>query len=383
MIPLCVPNLNGNEWQYVKECLDTEWVSSAGKYVDLFEQKILEYTGAKYAVACINGTAALQVSLRLAGVCQGDEVIVPTLTFIAPVNAIAYNGANPVFMDVDNYYNLDVEKTIEFIQNETFLKDGFSYNKKSNKKIAAIMPVHMWGNPVWLDELIHVCKKSNIAIVEDASESLGSFYNKGKFNRCHTGTVGMMGCISFNGNKIITSGGGGMILTNDNAIMEKARYLTTQAKDDPVRYIHNEIGYNFRLSNIQAALGVAQLEQLPNFVERKRDILNTYKASINGIDGLSIADVPSYAENNHWMVLLQIDKDIYGENREALMHRLDKKNIQTRPAWSPIHLQKPYRTCQTYHIEKADELVDNSLCLPSSTNLENSDLSEVIRALKK
>jgi perosamine synthetase len=383
MIPLCAPNINGNEWLYVKECLDTEWVSSAGKYVDLFEQKIIEYTGAKYAVACINGTAALQVSLRLAGVNSGDEVIVPTLTFIAPVNAIAYNGASPIFMDVDKYYNLDIEKTIDFIQNETFLKNGFAYNKRSNKKIAAIMPVHMWGSPVWLDELISICNKNNITIVEDASESLGSFYNKGKFNQYHTGTLGMMGCISFNGNKIITSGGGGMILTNDISLMKESRYLTTQAKDDPVRYIHNEIGYNFRLSNVQAALGVAQIEQLPQFIERKCDIYNFYKTSINSFDGLRIADVPSYAENNHWMVILQIDKDVYGESREELMSRLNKKNIQTRPAWSPIHLQKPYQTCQTYCIENAQQLVDISLCLPSSTNLTNSELVEVINALEK
>ena len=180
-IPLSVPSLNGNELEYVKECVDTEWVSSAGKYVDLFEEKIEEYTGAKHAIACVNGTSALQLSLRLSGVIPGDEVIAPTLTFIAPVNAISYNGATPIFMDADNYYNIDSEKTISFINNETIFKDGFTYNKKTNKRISAIVPVHVWGNACWLDELIGLCHDRKISIIEDASESLGSFYNNGKF----------------------------------------------------------------------------------------------------------------------------------------------------------------------------------------------------------
>jgi dTDP-4-amino-4,6-dideoxygalactose transaminase len=234
-IPLSIPSLNGNEWQYVKECLDTEWVSSSGKYVDLFEKVVADFTGSKYAIACVNGTSALQVSLRLTGVQPDDEVIVPTLTFIASVNAITYNGASPVFMDADKYYNLDSEKTIEFIKNETVFKDGLTYNKISNKRISAIVPVHVWGNACWLDELISICKKRNISIIEDASESLGTVYNAGRYSGKHTGTVGKLGCLSFNGNKIITTGGGGMILTDDEELADKARYLTTQAKDDPVR----------------------------------------------------------------------------------------------------------------------------------------------------
>jgi aminotransferase in exopolysaccharide biosynthesis len=381
VIPLSVPNISGNEWQYVKECLDTEWVSSAGKYVDLFEQRISEYTGAKYAVACVNGTSALQVSLRLAGVQPGNEVIVPTLTFIAPVNAITYNGASPVFMDVDEYYNIDVEKTIKFIQTETIFNGGNTYNKKSEKRITAIVPVHMWGNAVWLDELVSLCKVRNITVVEDASESLGSIYTEGDYKGQHTGTICSLGCLSFNGNKIITTGGGGLILTDDGELADKARYLTTQAKDDSVRYIHHEIGYNFRLSNIQAALGVAQLEQLQGFLARKREISYKYQTAINEVDGLTIADVPSYAENNHWMIMVQIDKKTYGEDREELMQRLNANNIQTRPAWAPIHLQKPYQSCQTYRVEKAEELVENSLCLPSSTNLSDENLNKVIAQL--
>ena len=268
-IPLSVPSIKGNEWKYVKECLDTNWVSSAGKYVDLFEQNIANYTGSKYAVACVNGTSALQVSLRLAGVLPGDEVILPTLTFIAPVNAVAYNGASPIFMDSDEYYNIDTDKIIEFIRQKTVFQDGFTYNKTTEKRISAIVPVHVWGNATWLDELIQLCKERNISIVEDAAESMGTCYINGEHSGKHTGTIGLLGCLSFNGNKIITTGGGGMILTDYADLAEKAKYLTKQAKDDKVRYIHNEIGYNFRLTNIQAALGVAQLEQLPALLERK------------------------------------------------------------------------------------------------------------------
>jgi aminotransferase in exopolysaccharide biosynthesis len=381
LIPLSVPSLQRNEWKYVKECIDTEWVSTAGKYVDLFEQKIAEYTGSKYAIACVNGTAAIQVSLRLAGVKPGDEVIVPTLTFIASVNAIIYGNATPIFMDADNYYNIDSEKTIEFINNETVFKNGCTYNKSTNKKISAILPIHVWGNACWLDELIEICNERNIAVVEDACESLGTFYNDGKFNGKHTGTIGKLGCLSFNGNKIITTGGGGIILTDDGALAEKAKYLTTQAKDDPVRYVHDEIGYNFRLTNIQAALGVAQLEQLAEILQRKKEIYYYYLTELEGVDGLSISKAPSYADNNHWMNLLQIDTGIYGEDREELMKKLEEKGIQTRPVWKLNHEQKPYKDCQYYKIENAKKLVENSLCLPSSINITKAQSQYIVKHL--
>ena len=382
LIPLSVPSIKGNEWQYIKECLDTEWVSSAGKYVEIFENKIAEYTGAKYAIACVNGTSALQVSLQIAGVNPGDEVIVPTLTFIAPVNAVTYNSANPVFIDADKYYNIDIEKTVQFIRDETVFKDGFTYNKITGKRISAIITIHVWGNAVWLDDLVSLCEERNIVIVEDASESFGTFYNEGKYSGRHTGTIGTVGCLSFNGNKIITTGGGGMILTNDKELAEKVRYLTTQAKDDRLRYIHNEIGYNFRLTNIQAALGVAQLEQLPGFLERKREIYREYKDNLQDIEGLTIANVPDYADNNHWMNLMQIDSEIYYQDRDTLMQRLEKIGIQTRPVWRLNHLQQPYRNCQAFKIEMAKEFVAISLCLPSSVSLSNSDIERVVDGLR-
>jgi perosamine synthetase len=381
MIPVSIPNINGNEWKYIKECLDTGWVSSTGKYVEHFEEKIAEYTGANYAVACVNGTSALHISLRLAGVKHNDEVILPTLTFIAPVNAVRYNGAFPLFMDVDEYYNIDIPKTINYIKNETIYRAGDTYNKKSGRRISAIVPIHMWGNGVWLDELMPILKKRNIKVVEDASESMGTYYNNGKYKGYHTGTLGEFGCISFNGNKIITSGGGGMILTDSKQSADIAKYLTTQAKDDPVHYVHKEIGYNYRMSNIHAAMGLAQLEQLPLFIERKRSIYLSYKSVLDKVDGLSIAGVPQYSINNHWMVLIQINKERCGYDANKLMQKLLKIGIQTRPAWSLMHLQKPYLKCESYHIEKAIHLAASSLCLPSSTNLGNSDLEYVMEAL--
>jgi len=382
MIPLCEPNISGNEWKYVKECLDSTWISSSGKFVEVFQNKIEDYTKSKYAIACVNGTSALQVSLRLAGVKPGDEVIVPTLTFIAPVNAIVYNGAKPVFMDCDKYYNIDSEKTIEFINTQTYFKNGSSYNKKTDKRISAIVPVNIWGNACDLDELLPTCIKRNIKIIEDASESLGTIYKSEKFNGIHTGTIGLLGCLSFNGNKIITTAGGGMILTNNHKLAQKAKYLITQAKDDPVHYKHNEIGYNFRLTNIQAALGVAQLEQLPKFLKYKKKIYNKYIKGINDIEGLSIASPPLYAENNHWMNVLKINSE-FSKNKEILIKRLNKRGVHIRPVWILNHSQKPYINCQNYRIEFAVDLFEKSICLPSSTNLNDNNLNYVIGCLNE
>jgi len=381
-IPLSVPSIHGNEWKYIKECLDTEWVSSTGKYVNMFENKIAEYTGAKYAIACVNGTAALHISLLIAGVKPEDEVIVPTLTFISPINVVRYCNAYPVFMDADDFYNIDVKKTIQFIKEETIFKDGFTYNKKINRKISAIIPVHIFGNAVDMEKLVTICKERNIKIIEDASESLGTVYSKGKFADMHTGTIGTLGCLSFNGNKIITTGGGGIILTDNEDYVVRAKYLTTQAKDDEVHYIHNEIGYNYRLTNIQAALGFAQLEQLPGYLKIKKKNYRSYKQEIDKIPGLHLAETPDYAENNYWMYSLQIDKEIYGKNIESLMQFLTENKIQSRPVWHLNHLQKPYKDCQNYKIEKAIELLEKTLNIPCSVNLYDKEIKKIIGILR-
>jgi len=373
MIKLHEPFIQGNEWKYVKNCLDTGWVSSAGKYVDLFERKIAKYTGSKYAIACINCTVALQISLKLAGVGVDEEVIVPSMTFIAPVNAISYNNAKPIFMDNNEHYTIDVNKTLEFINKETRTihknKSLITVNKKTGKRIAAIIVVHLFGNAARLDELIDLCKKKNIPLIEDSAESIGTFYGSGKFKNKHTGTVGHIGCLSFNGNKIITSGGGGMILTNDIKIANRAKYLTTQAKDDPIKYIHKDIGYNFRLSNIQAALGLAQLETLPKRIRKKKIIHSIYRSKINKNKGLKISDVSHPNKSNYWLNILEINKEITKKKLLKIIHRFNKYGIEIRPLWYPNHLQEKYKKCQNYKLSYVKKIYQKRLCLPSSTQL--------------
>jgi len=380
-IGLSEPFIFGQEYKYIKECLDTGWVSSSGKFVDAFEDKIASYTGAKFSVACSNATSALFISLMIIGVKRDEEVIVPTLTFIAPVNTIKYLGAEPIFMDADEFCNIDVNKTVEFIESETEFKNNNSYNKKTGKVIRAILPVHVFGNAVDLERLQNVCAERNIAIVEDASESLGTLYSKGKLKGKHTGLIGHMGCISFNGNKILTSGGGGMIISNDQESSEKAAYLTKQAKDDPVNFIHNEIGYNLRLSNIHAALGLAQMENIKRALKIKKKINNFYKENLKLTDGLTLMNSPGYAENNNWLSVLRVEEKLYGESSTSLIGKLRNESIEVRPIWKLNHLQKPYLNNQTYKIDKANELVSNSVCLPSSISLTTEQLEKIIKVI--
>ena len=363
--------------------------------MDLFEQKIAEYTGAGFAVACVNGTSALHIALILAGVRQGDEVIVPTITFIAPVNAVKYCGAFPVFMDSDDYYNIDSAAVIDFLVNETEMKENDAgesavgerprkpvcFNRKTGRRISALIPVHVFGNAARLDEIKAVCRERNIRIVEDATESLGTRYRKGPFAGKQAGTIGDLGCLSFNGNKIITTGGGGMVLTDDEQLAKRARYLTTQAKDDEIRYVHGEVGYNYRLTNIQAAVGVAQMESLPEFLEAKKRNYSYYKSRINEIAGLSLSPVPDYADNNHWMYTLRIDPEEYGRTREELMSDLAARGIQSRPVWQLNHLQTPYGDSQSHKIERAVRLHSITLNIPCSVNLRPEDMDDVVTVL--
>ena len=373
MIKLHEPFIRGNEWRYVKNCLDTGWVSSAGKYVDLFEKKIAKYTGSKYAIACINGTAALQISLKLVGVGKDEEVIVPSMTFIAPVNAISYNNAKPIFMDNNKYYTIDINKTLEFLNKETRTiqrnKLSITVNKKTGKRIAALIVVHLFGNAARLDELIDLCKKKNIPLIEDSAESIGTFYGSGRFENKHTGTAGQIGCLSFNGNKIITSGGGGMILTDNLKIANRAKYLTTQAKDDSINYIHNDIGYNFRLSNIHAALGIAQLENLSKNIRKKKIIHSIYKSKIDKYKGLKISCASHPNKCNYWLNILEINKRLSKKELSKIIQQFNKHGIEVRPLWYPNHLQKKYKKCQTYKLSNVKKIYQKRLCLPSSSQL--------------
>jgi aminotransferase in exopolysaccharide biosynthesis len=380
-IGLSEPFIFGQEYKYIKECLDTGWVSSSGKFVDAFEDKIASYTGAKFAIACSNATSALFISLMIIGVKRDEEVIVPTLTFIAPVNTIKYLGAEPIFMDADEFCNIDVNKTIEFIESETKFKNNFSFNKKTGKVIRAILQVHVFGNAVDLERLQNVCAERNIAIVEDASESLGTIYTKGKLKGKHTGLIGHMGCISFNGNKILTSGGGGMIICDDEESSVKAAYLTKQAKEDPVNFIHNEIGYNLRLSNIHAALGLAQMENIERALKIKKKINNFYRENLNLTDGLTLMNSPGYADNNNWLSILRVEEEIFGKSSSFLIDKLRNKSIEARPIWKLNHLQKPYLDNQTYKVEKAKELVKSAVCLPSSISLNTEQLEKIIKVI--
>jgi len=382
-IPLSAPCIDGNEWTYVKDCLDTGWVSSAGRYVERFEEAVRDYTGAGHAVACINGTAALHIALIICGVRPGDEVIVPTVTFIAPVNTVRYAGAFPLFMDCDEYYNIDTDKVMEFILKDTRFSDGATYNARTGRRIAALLPVHVFGNAARLQDISALCRQRRIPVIEDATESLGTWYTDSSGGRKrHTGLVGRIGCISFNGNKIITTGGGGMIVTDSTVLARRARYLTTQAKDDELYYVHKEVGYNYRMSNVNAAIGVAQLEKLPRYLAVKRANYVLYQELLTDMEDLCLAGVPPYAENNLWMYALQIGDSSRGKSRDRIIDTLQGHGVETRPLWYPNHLQKPYRQCQAYRIEKAMGMWRKTLNIPCSVDLSPEKVTRVVEELR-
>lgn len=382
MIPLSVPNLQGNERALIKMCLDSNWVSSAGSFVARFEDAVRKYSKAKYAVACVNGTSGLFISLKVAGVQAGDEVLVPTLTFIAPVNTVKYLGAEPVFMDCDRYLNLDAGKLSEFCAQECKMTPKGLKNKKTGRIIKAVIPVHVFGNPCDMEAIMAIARKYRLKVIEDATESVGSRYCRGAYNNSHTGTIGDFGVYSFNGNKIITTGGGGMILTRDKRMADKARYLTNQAKNDAVRSVHNEIGYNFRLTNLQAALGVGQLSCLDKFIGAKKHNYESYKKKIKEIPGLSLLGIPDGTKPNYWFYSLIIDSRTFGFDKEQLISNLAKQGIQARPIWYLNHLQKPYLNNQSYRIEKAVWFWKRVVNLPCSSSLTESQVRIVTAALK-
>lgn len=380
-ILLSVPFLNGNEKKYVLDCLESEWVSTSGKYVSEFENAIAKFANCNGAVACVNGTAALHICLILAGIKADEEVIVPTLTFIAPINAVRYVSAHPIFMDCDDYLNMDVEKLSEFLENECNFKNGVLTNKSTGRKIKAIIPVHIFGSMCRMEEIMQIAENYGLVVIEDATEALGSKIISGKYAGKHAGTIGDFGTYSFNGNKIITCGGGGMILAKSAEMLRKAKYLTTQAKDDELYYVHNEVGYNYRLTALQAAMGLAQLEELPDFIQRKKKNFLKYKEGIKEISGLSLLDPPSYCDSNHWFYSLTIDSEEYGMTRDELIKKFEAEKIQTRPIWELNHKQKPYHSCQSYKIEKAFYYYERILNIPCSSNLTDEEINKVIDVL--
>jgi aminotransferase in exopolysaccharide biosynthesis len=363
-IPLHEPRFRGNEKKYLNECIDTTFVSSVGKFVDLFEKKIAEFTGAKYAVAAVNGTAALHIALQLAGVEENTEVITQPLTFIATANAISYTGAKPVFIDVDkDTMGLSPDKLEAYLSKYAYTveddKGVRSYNRISHKRISAILPMHTFGHPVRIEEIKQICKKYHIPLVEDAAESLGSYYNSK-----HTGTFGLLGTLSFNGNKTITTGGGGMIITNDENLARLAKHLTTQAKvPHKWEYRHDYIGYNYRLTNLAAALGVAQMEQLPEILKSKRELAEKYIVFFERFDDISFIKEPVNSKSNYWLnaVLLKDRAE-----RDKFLEYTNANGVMTRPIWELMNRLPMFKDCQTADLSNSEWLADRVVNIPSS-----------------
>jgi perosamine synthetase len=381
-IPLSVPNLSLDILDNIRETIETGWVSTGGRFIQEFEEKIAKYVGVERAVSCQSGTAGLHLAMRVLGIEPGDEVIVPTLTFIAAVNPVKYMGAEPVFMDCDHTLNMDMDKVELFLKNECQIIDGKVINKKTHKVIKAIIVVHIFGNPANMEKLMEIKENYNLKVVEDATEALGSYYLEGKYAHRHCGTIGDIGVYSFNANKIITTGGGGVVVSHDKNILDKVAFLSVQAKTDPLYFIHDEIGYNYRMTNIQAAFGVDQIDRLETFIETKIKNYNLYQEAIAKIEGLTLLPFRADTRANHWFYSVIVDKRKYGIDRDELLRKLNEQNIQTRPLWGLIHKQRPYLHCQSFEIEKAYYYEENLLNIPCSSNLSNEDVEVVVNCLK-
>lgn len=385
-IPLSVPNLKGRELEYVTHAVETEWVSTGGPYVNDFETRIAEYVHTSGAVSCQNGTSGLHLSMLAVGVEAGDMVIVPTLTFIAAVNPVKYIGAEPVFMDCDDSLCLDPEKLEKFCKEECELNaskenDG-SYvlvHKKSKRVIKAVIVVHVFGNMADMERIIPIAKKYGFKVIEDATEAIGTYYTEGIFKGKYAGTIGDIGVYSFNGNKIITTGGGGMVVSDNNEYLNHIRHLSTQAKLDELYYEHDEIGYNYRMTNLQAALGLAQLEQLEEFIEIKNANKTLYKNTVKEFGG-RILDNRTGIRSNCWFYAYMCNGP---EERDGLIAFLKDNNIQSRPIWGLISEQIPYSESYTYKIEKARYYRDRVVNIPCSTNLTEEMVRTVCDALKR
>src|SRR3990167_575262 len=359
------PCFMGNEWKYVKECLDTGWVSSVGKFVDKFENDLTDVTGAKFAIATANGTSALHISYLLAGVTTGDEVLVPTLTFVATINAIAYCGAIPHFIDSEEQsLGIDVVRLEDYLNNIARMDGAICVNKLTGRPIRALCVMHTLGHPVDLDPIVELCKKHSIALIEDAAEALGSYY-KG----IHVGHHGLAGALSFNGNKIITTGGGGAILTNHYELAKRAKHITTTAKLPHIwNFEHDQVGYNYRLPNINAALGCAQLEQLPQFLNAKRSLAKQYQDAFINLPGIRFVKEPDYAKSNYWLNALLLDESCIANHNE-LLSAMTQHGFGVRPLWNLQHTLTMYRDYPRMSLPIAESLQKRLIKIPSSVSL--------------
>ncbi len=384
-IPLSVPYLNNSEIiNNLKECVETGWISTGGRFIPEFEQKVAKYVNTPDAVSCQSGTAGLHTALRILGVTNEDEVIVPTLTFIAAVNPVLYLGAHPVFMDCDSYFCMDAKKLEKFCKEECKVLEKNKkvlINKKSGRRISAIVVVHVFGNAANMEAIMEIAREYDLKVLEDATEAFGSYYTEGRYKGKSVGTIGDMGVYSFNANKIMTTGGGGIIVSQNQQYLDAARYLTTTAKEslleDALHFVHNEIGYNYRMLNIQAAIGVSQIKEIEKFIQLKERHFKCYQKNLKDIHGLRILPFSPGVRTNYWFYAVYIDAEEFGETRDELMHRLIENKIQCRPVWKLTHTQVPYQSEQNYEIERAYDYERNVLNIPCSVSLTSEEIEIV------
>jgi perosamine synthetase len=377
-IGLCEPHIAGNEWAYLKECLDTGWVSSVGSFVDRFEQEFAHEVGARYAVAMASGTSALHIALLVTGIQPDEEVVVPSLTFIAPLNTIRYAGAWPAIVDVDpDHWQMDPEQLGAFLSTDCMRKGRRLVNRHTGRAVSAVMPVDILGHPCDLDEIHALAAEYGLAVLEDATESLGARY-KGR----PLGQLSSITCFSFNGNKLITTGGGGMLVTEQESMAMRARYLATQAKDDPLEYVHNAVGYNYRLTNPLAAMGCAQLEQVDAFVKKKRAIARRYTEAFSDLPGITPMREAPWAQSACWMFTMLVDAGEFGRDSRTLLRLLGEQKIQTRPLWEPMHRSRAHVGAFSRPCPVADLVHAQALSLPCSVGLGDADQGRVIDAVR-
>lgn len=382
-IPLSVPNLNKDIIANLAECIETGWVSTGGQFISQFENKIAEYVRMDSAVSTQSGTAGLHLALQVLGIEAGDEVIVPTLTFIAAVNPVSYLGAKPIFMDCDDSLCMDTEKLRHFLELECDKSaEGLLINKKSKRIVKAIIAVHVFGNLCDMDTIMDLARKYSLKVLEDSTEALGTYVKEGRYKGKFAGTIGDIGVYSFNANKIITTGGGGMIVSNHKDLLEKMRYFSLTAKDDSLYYVHNDVGYNYRMLNIQAALGVSQIDELETFIAIKKTNYQLYKNNLKNLNGITLLPFRKDIRENCWFYSLLINKEVLGINRNDLMYLLISDGIQCRPVWRINHTQKPYLNCLAYKIEKAPYYEANILNVPCSTNLTVEEVKHICKRLE-
>jgi dTDP-4-amino-4,6-dideoxygalactose transaminase len=375
-IPLAVPFLTGNEKAYLLECLDTNFVSSVGPFVRRFEEEFAKQVGSRFAVACASGTAALHVAMRLVGVEPGDEVFVSSLTFIASANPIVYERGVPVFVDSEaESWNMDPGLVAEELDRRARL---------GLRQPRALEVVHLLGQPARMEELVDACARHGVALIEDASEALGATYETGRFEGKQVGAIGLLGCFSFNGNKLLTCGGGGMITTNDPELARRAKHLTTQARLPGLEYRHDEVGYNYRLTNLAAALGLAQLEKIDDLLSRKRANAEYYDARLRNLEGVSLRPETPWARASHWLHSILVDPDRFGRTSRQTIDALQADNIEARPIWSPLHTQAIFEGAPMLGSGRvSSDLFAKALSLPSSCGLTNPERARVVKALER